>query len=1035
MGDILKNVILDKLVHVKVNEDIKRNILTLGYTTKKESLGTDDVDLNQYCLNTTNSIFNSFEWITLHNRIGDKLMTFMLHHCFIFIPLPKKNYLQICGYEIDWAKEVDLLQFMRSKGIKRAYLGLKRPNKPTRVAKIWSRIELIRSQRNKVYLDQGKRKKRTHCEITSIDEYSSIVNKRRHLQSTQPEESKKRRLSIWRRRKAKKGSIPNSMIMEHKNTEKKIVTVVKQQGILGQNHVIPAIKQGASSDYNNQSFKEATPSSEDNKHPLIVRNKAFFVDPLSSNIGLSRLTLLWKLDPNRMDAYNLTSSIFNLKPRKRIPKRYNTFIDHALMIIAKSKKCTFDILLKHYCPLKKKREQCDEIKWMILCVSTYSQVSQFIYAICKSILPFAVLGSIENWKRLKQCIKLFVRMRRNEKIDSHYLLKGYKLNDIEWLSVKSKGHKPPSDHVKRKEMLTLFITWLFDDFICSLLSNNFYITDSSKNSMSMSYYQRSIWKTLHIRTLLNLGASDILRNIDNNEAKNILKGRSFGFSTLRFIPRSKDFRFIVNMSQKSCGLNPNHVSSINSELKKIKHVIQYEITQRDILGFSVMSTDTVYSKLLHFKSNLPPNSKLYIVKTDISKAYDSILHHKLLDIIENTFTLEKYLLLTYTKTNMDFGKCIHKWVKCAMNPSDFPQFLELANTLSGKMQNTILADSVRHHLINRRDIIYMIREHIARNIIKDRNNFYLQMCGIPQGSCISSYLCCLYYGDMEKMYFSPFTSNEDNHSSLMLRWIDDLLYITTDESKARKLLNLIYEGIPEYNVEWSLSKTKVNFDLDSVDKKVSRCINKGMHTYVPWCGWLINVHTLEVIRQFPKLTHNSLYQRYTSHPGDALYLKLLRFLQLAVHPVLLDRMFNSLQTVCINTATLFMNMGTRFVLHKLDLSNASSSSSKKPNDTFILNTVYNTIQYFCTLLDKMVLKYNLKHVVLSPEEAMYLGISSYLLVFKKYQTRYENIIHNLERSLHILRGKCTHLRTPLLVSSTAYAARLVFKRPQKKKYT
>lgn len=70
------------------------------------------------------------------------------------------------------------------------------------------------------------------------------------------------------------------------------------------------------------------------------------------------------------------------------------------------------------------------------------------------------------------------------------------------------------------------------------------------------------------------------------------------------------------------------------------------------------------------------------------------------------------------------------------------------------------------------------------------NDYYRQTIGIPQGSILSSLLCSFFYGDLERTHLK-FTGDLN---SVLLRLIDDYLFITTDLAQARKFLRTMHEG-------------------------------------------------------------------------------------------------------------------------------------------------------------------------------------------------------------------------------------------------
>lgn len=60
----------------------------------------------------------------------------------------------------------------------------------------------------------------------------------------------------------------------------------------------------------------------------------------------------------------------------------------------------------------------------------------------------------------------------------------------------------------------------------------------------------------------------------------------------------------------------------------------------------------------------------------------------------------------------------------------------------------------------------LLREHITTNLVKINSKLYRQKDGIPQGSVLSSMLCSLFYGDMEKTALA-FTKDPDSVSDMV----------------------------------------------------------------------------------------------------------------------------------------------------------------------------------------------------------------------------------------------------------------------------
>ena len=70
--------------------------------------------------------------------------------------------------------------------------------------------------------------------------------------------------------------------------------------------------------------------------------------------------------------------------------------------------------------------------------------------------------------------------------------------------------------------------------------------------------------------------------------------------------------------------------------------------------------------------------------------------------------------------------------------------------------------------------------------------FYRQKVGIPQGSVLSTVLCNIFYADLEKKKL-PFLLDEEG---LLLRLIDDFLFISMNRDHAKSFLEHMHQGNP-----------------------------------------------------------------------------------------------------------------------------------------------------------------------------------------------------------------------------------------------
>ena len=147
----------------------------------------------------------------------------------------------------------------------------------------------------------------------------------------------------------------------------------------------------------------------------------------------------------------------------------------------------------------------------------------------------------------------------------------------------------------------------------------------------------------------------------------------------------------------------------------------------------------------------------------------------------------------------------------------------------------------------------------------------IMACGIPQGSVVSSLLCCCVYGHFERSRLASLPSLHTafyEHQlgagadaagvaegagaaagpeacaevSLLMRMIDDSLYVSADLGAARAFLRTMARGHPDYGTALNLDKSRVSFHVQVSGGAVQR-VEGGE---VRWCGLILHVRTLEV---------------------------------------------------------------------------------------------------------------------------------------------------------------------------------------------
>lgn len=169
--------------------------------------------------------------------------------------------------------------------------------------------------------------------------------------------------------------------------------------------------------------------------------------------------------------------------------------------------------------------------------------------------------------------------------------------------------------------------------------------------------------------------------------------------------------------------------------------------------------------------------------------------------------------------------------------------------------------------MERSALLGILHEHVKGNLVQFGRHLWLQSVGISQGSILSPLLCSFYYAHLEKSVIFPLLEEtkesfplrahcafHDQYVTsspeyLMLRLIDDILFISTSKMQAVSLCCRLKRGISDYNCHMNRKKFYMNFDIyepfNGLKGKRVYIGDDGM-PFIPWSGLLINCQTLEI---------------------------------------------------------------------------------------------------------------------------------------------------------------------------------------------
>ncbi|WWC65948.1 uncharacterized protein I303_108570 [Kwoniella dejecticola CBS 10117] len=652
---------------------------------------------------------------------------------------------------------------------------------------------------------------------------------------------------------------------------------------------------------------------------------------------------------------------------------------------------------------------------------SHGQVCRYITLIFRQLLSLDIMGSQHNLDTLIGHAKRFVRAKQFEPVNLHYILQGIRVNDVKWTSIDPTASQRvnPSEASRRKALVENCVEWIFTDFMIPLLRNTFYITETSTTRYETVYYTHEDWSRAtkpHMEGLKD----DLLTTLNKTESYFAQQG-PLGVSAVRLIPKPKGFRPIVNLGKKIKSKNllgipvsgsAKRDQTANQVLKGVHQILTFEKDRHKAsLGASLFGTNEIFAPLQSLKSDLISKygkiPKLYFVKMDIKAAFDTIKQDKMIDVVSRLLDknhdycvmLHCLLLPPASKASHGASRRLFK-SKAVLDDHVVSSFGEHVQEIAKPLRNAVIVDLVRRKRITKEACLELLRLHIQKNVWQIGKTLYKQKVGIPQGSKISSLLCSFFYACMENEFLA-FTRQS---GSRLLRYIDDFLFISDSPTLARRFVNTMSKGFPAYGAEVSLNKTLLSFECESRGQ-MATVVNVGVdgQTLFPYCGFLLNTQTLDVMGDHPRLLTGPIKQSFAlrsdRHKGSAFIGWFSRQLENRNHVAYLDTMHNDIDTVHLN---IFINFASTSMKIPYYFKSDELNSQNQRRERMIVDAVITSAEY-----TYMAGRARVKHASRADERDHYrvkrndfivLALNAIVLVLEK-KSRFRGITHLLKGHL------------------------------------
>ncbi|MEN2496187.1 MAG: hypothetical protein MHMPM18_000742 [Marteilia pararefringens] len=439
-----------------------------------------------------------------------------------------------------------------------------------------------------------------------------------------------------------------------------------------------------------------------------------------------------------------------------------------------------------------------------------NSVVYFLKTVLKQTIDVYLLGNNGNMKILNSAIVNLLKYP--QKISMVVLIRRFKLSAIEWLKGFHNYHKV--------RIFSHFIWFLLKDIVYSVFSYFFLVGKTSRAQVAPMIYMKKEWVTLMrdgFQKYLKERPNFIKLSESSLNSHIAAKAKQPIVHRLKLIPTSTN--------------NVRPICDMKETNKKLKYLLSILHSLFDfdpsLSGYGIVN-DSIERALTSFISNGNYSSYKCIGKTDISKCYDSINRKKLFEILDEIsvkYSGYKFVTFGYFLFLFDKSRYCFKYKTIMVHETEFTGnicIMDLFNrdvtqkTVPSKYPTIILQCSVLY-FDRIKSVVKKIKNSLSNILLKNQNRLFELVNGIPQGHLLSTYLCNIYLGYIERQNLIDII---DPKETGIIRFVDDYLIFSRTDFKLYETLSFLDACLP-LNSEKNM--ILLNNLSDDPDKSITWC--------------------------------------------------------------------------------------------------------------------------------------------------------------------------------------------------------------------
>ncbi|XP_044027249.1 telomerase reverse transcriptase [Siniperca chuatsi] len=703
------------------------------------------------------------------------------------------------------------------------------------------------------------------------------------------------------------------------------------------------------------------------------------------------------------------------KPKK-LPRRFFNMVPLFSQLLRQHRRCPYSRILQRMCPVVEERDTGQgELSSLLPQHCAPHRVYLFVKECLSAVIPQELWGSDHNRLHFFVRVRGFLRSGKFERLSLAELMWKMKVNDCDWLKISKTGRFPPSELSYRKQILGQFLAWLLDGYVVGLVRACFYVTESVGQKNAVKFYRQEVWAKLQDLAFRGHLSKGQMEELTPAQVASLPKATVI--SRLRFIPKTDGMRPITRVigADPKTRVYRGRVRDLLDMLRACVH------STPSLLGSTVWGMTDIHKVL----RSIAPAQKdkpqpLYFVKVDVSGAYESLPHDKLIEVIGQALSPvqdELFTIRRYAKIWSDSHEGLKKsfvrqadFLEDNMGSTNMKGFV-MSLQKRGKVHHAILVEQHFCSDLHGREALQFFTQMLTGSVVQFGKKTYRQCRGIPQGSVVSSLLCCLCYGHMENVLFKDITEKK----GCLMRLVDDFLLITPDLNEAQTFLKILLAGVPQYGLVVNPQKVVVNFQVSGCVGSCPSIRVLPPHCLFPWCGLLLDTHSLDVYKDYSSYAGLSLRYSLTlgsfHSAGQQMRRKLMTILRLKCHALFLDLKTNSLEAVYKNIYKLVLLHACRFHVCAQSLPFGQTVAK---NPVYFLQMIWDMAEYANRLIrisnKGLILGNEAQTGIVQYEAVELLFCLSFLQVLSQHRPLYKDLLAHLHKRKRSLERRLGDLR-------------------------